>query len=200
MNATDVTMRMLLLTILFIFRAPALTASAFLPQHHWQKASVSLRDTEESEWYSPPPKLQPLPPAPPSSRVKISQLGGEIDLQEFFSEDERLCLVLFHASWCKACQKVCQIYQKLAHLQGDAVDQGHVVRPGKIRLATLEWGAHTELCQSQGVTKVLRQGAKLDGFAISPHEFASRVPSAIQRLLLLEVIQPSPQKNELKVG
>ena len=99
------------------------TAAAFTTTHKHSVATiittapVSSRvgttrlyfEQEESEWYSPPPA--PVRPAatsieqeaaiklPRGVTPKTRTIEAHIDLDEFLAEDDRLCVVKFHAAW-----------------------------------------------------------------------------------------------------
>ena len=82
------------------------TASARSPV---RVPTTRLYYEEESEWYSPPPA--PVTTTPPEEQViaapklprgvtpKTTVVQAKIDLEEFLAEDDRLCVVKFHASW-----------------------------------------------------------------------------------------------------
>ena len=62
---------------------------------------------EESEWYSPPPSppiTKKVPEVegvklPRGVKPKVTVIRSKIELDEFLAEDDRLCLVKFHAAW-----------------------------------------------------------------------------------------------------
>lgn len=65
---------------------------------------------EESEWYSPPPPAaatgteqsvseeQPTR-LPRGVTTKVTVIRSKVDLEKFLEEDDRLCVVRFHAAW-----------------------------------------------------------------------------------------------------
>jgi thiol-disulfide isomerase/thioredoxin len=130
-----------------------------------------------SEWYTPPA------PEPRQAKLPIHTVPvvTHIDSHEAFEEylqapDDRITVVSFHASWCKSCQKFGQLYQKLAKEQADWAADGDVLETGTIRLASVEWGANTELCRSLEITRLpsvhyYHSGRKLAGFSAGPSKF-----------------------------
>ena len=99
----------------FIFE----TASAFVPQNSVLAPTRVVAVTriyyenEESEWYSPPPPPAPVKqqeeeeeaaakPAvklPRGVTAKTTVVQARADLEEFLAQDDRLCVIKFHAAW-----------------------------------------------------------------------------------------------------
>ncbi|EEC47596.1 predicted protein [Phaeodactylum tricornutum CCAP 1055/1] len=100
-------------------------------------------------------------------------------LAEFLAlDDDRLCVISFHASWCKSCQKFGLLYKSLAHKLGDKRDRKtqNIVERGSVRFASVEWGANTALCRSLGIkrlptTQIYHAGTLLTSFACAPAKF-----------------------------
>ena len=87
----------------------------------------------------------------------IQRIVGDKNYDEYVSEDDRLCVILFTASWCKNCQKLKVKYEnKLAREVGDLIKYSAdgVVRKGKVRFAEVEYTENKDLCAEQGVAKV----------------------------------------------
>jgi len=108
----------------------------------------------------------------------IANIESHIDFEEFLYEDERLCVVLFHATWCKNCQKFGLRYKKLAHENADLVDfmSGSVVKAGRLRLAEVEVSSNKDLCQRLGIEhlpfiQMYRDEDLLTQFACGPSKF-----------------------------
>ena len=129
---------------------------------------------------------------PPEGQPAISTLTSRIDLIDFVSSrndlgtdyingiDDRVSVVLFHASWCRSCKKFQQLYKRLAASNADLIDPrtGVTQKVGSIRLAEMEYGANKAVCQSLGIKKLptvffYRKGEKVDGFSCSPANFAT---------------------------
>lgn len=107
--------------------------------------------------------------------------------------DDRIAIVLVHAKWCKSCHKVWEHYRKLARDQADGIDNrsGQIVRRGRVRLASIEWSAHTDLCRHVlGVTRLPTVvfygpgGRVLESFAAGPTKFAELIAPTLERLWL----------------
>ncbi|GAX29492.1 hypothetical protein FisN_16Hh065 [Fistulifera solaris] len=120
-----------------------------------------LFDTEDeaNEWYSPP--MQSTPPTTIRPPVKTapheSVITSALELEEFLqSEDDRLTIVKYHASWCKACARFNLRLDKIKSEHADVVNTvtGEILHPGDIRFASVEWGANEALCQAQGIEKL----------------------------------------------
>lgn len=116
---------------------------------------------EESEWYVPPAdekekKVNAVPKLPPNAVPEIRVIESKDQLQEFLNQDDRLCLVKFHATWCKSCLRFGLHLDKLAAQKADWVDRrtGQVIQRNQIRIASVEWSQAESLCQSLGITKL----------------------------------------------
>jgi len=85
-------------------------------------------------------------------------LHGHIDYEEFLDEDERLCVVVFTAKFCKKCQKLMMRWPKLIREKGDLVRRGNdaneLIKKGNVRFAEVEFGENQVLCERLGVDKV----------------------------------------------
>eukprot|EP00428_Durinskia_dybowskii_P014172 CAMPEP_0170210108 /NCGR_PEP_ID=MMETSP0116_2-20130129/4650_1 /TAXON_ID=400756 /ORGANISM="Durinskia baltica, Strain CSIRO CS-38" /LENGTH=233 /DNA_ID=CAMNT_0010460603 /DNA_START=15 /DNA_END=716 /DNA_ORIENTATION=- len=114
-------------------------------------------------------------------KPKIQKLKGEEDFRSFLDEDDRLCIIKFHAPTCKSCQKFGVQYNRIGKEIGDLTAQNQdgsetlVLRTGEIRLAEMEYGANKELCKSLGVTKLptvhfYSRGKFLEGFPCGPRK------------------------------
>ncbi|GAX26236.1 hypothetical protein FisN_16Lh065 [Fistulifera solaris] len=126
-----------------------------------------LFDTEDeaNEWYSPPiPSTTTTTTTttktihhPVKTAPHESVITSAIDLEEFLQdEDDRLTIVKYHASWCKACARFNLRLDKIKSEHGDVVNTvtGDILHRGDIRFASVEWGANEELCQAQGIEKL----------------------------------------------
>eukprot|EP00977_Amphora_coffeiformis_P018421 scaffold6474_cov189-Amphora_coffeaeformis.AAC.7 len=146
---------------------------------------------QESEWYSPPPTTKEEPDEEQTAKLprgvkpKVTVIRSKDDLDKFLAEDDRLCLVKFHAAWCKSCQRFNLHFKQLAGQFADWEKDGEVVKKNSVRIAEVEWGANTQLCKSLGVTKLpsiffYSEGMKIDSLAAGPTRFF-KVREAVQR-------------------
>eukprot|EP00978_Attheya_sp_CCMP212_P004350 scaffold9496_cov40-Attheya_sp.AAC.2 len=112
------------------------------------------------------------------ARPQITSVEEIKDFLEFLGEDDRLCVVKFHASWCKSCQKFGIRYKKLALQEGDKIDRhGALLQKGRVRFAQVEFTANADLCRTLGVHKLpyihIYSGSKgrVADFACGPKNF-----------------------------
>lgn len=74
-----------------------------LPRRSLRSTTTSRYLGEESEWYSPPPEPKQTeeegPKLPRGVTPKVTTIRSKIELEEFLAEDDRLCVVKFHAAW-----------------------------------------------------------------------------------------------------
>jgi len=121
---------------------------------------------------------------------KITEINGMDDFLEFVSEDERLCIVKFYASWCKSCHKFGMKYKKLALKHADMQDNAsHVLERGEVRFAEVEYGKSSSLCRSLGVRKLPYvmiykvSVGKIAEFPCGPKYFDDRLVNRLNRYL-----------------
>jgi thioredoxin-like negative regulator of GroEL len=188
--------------MLFFFFSLILVASfplestAFVPtsKNHRHVNPLQMTATHNpvtSERYAPP-----LPLPPPTIKAKrptnavpvVTHIGSAEALKEYLTApDDRVTVISFHASWCKSCQKFGRLYQKLAvdradwvlggkHMKKNKDSLQEVLTTGSTRLASIEWGANTDLCRSLGVKRLpsvhyYKNGRKLAGFPAGPSTF-----------------------------
>jgi thiol-disulfide isomerase/thioredoxin len=87
-------------------------------------------------------------------RVNIASIEKKDGLDKFLREDDRLCVVLFHATFCKACKGFRKQFRKLATERGDAVNAiGDTVRIGDARFGEIEYSSNTKLVKELGISK-----------------------------------------------
>lgn len=111
---------------------------------------------------------------------KIVTINNMEEYKDFLLADDRLCLVKFHASWCKSCKLFGRQFERIASNIGDLEvpnDDNRAsmttMREGEIRLAQIEYGANPDLCKKLGVKKVpsihfLSKGQLVDSFPSGP--------------------------------
>jgi thiol-disulfide isomerase/thioredoxin len=163
------------------YEVQRLTQDEMSPTSKPSTIRLAMLGEEESEWYSPP---QPATPTVPRGATPlIRELDGFADYLEFLTppsslSDDRLSIVIFYASWCKSCHKVLQQYKKLAMQFADYyhADSKKTLRHGSLRLAQLEHGKHTALCQQLGIVKlptvhIYRNGENVVSFSCGPKKF-----------------------------
>ena len=138
-------------------------------------------------------------------RNPIQEISSAQDFDEFMSAfddgDHRLSLVLFHANFCKTCQRFKLRYDKIANLFGDNLDpnDGSVVEQGQIRLASIEYTANIDLCESLDVEKFpsvhfIKGGKKINEMAIPPEKF-DQVQKAVEEYLETEEFVSSGESD-----
>lgn len=89
--------------------------------------------------------------------AKIDSVESIDDFLKFISEDERLCIVKFRASWCKSCQKFDVHFKKLANEVADKVDPSRpdeIIERGKVKMVDVEYTANKKLCRTLGIKKL----------------------------------------------
>jgi thiol-disulfide isomerase/thioredoxin len=91
----------------------------------------------------------------------------------------------FHASWCKSCQKVGVKYRQLALDVTDVYDRdNNLVKTGKVRFATVEFGANPQLCRGLNIKRLpyihMYKGSlgKIAEFPCGPLKF----PNLVEKL------------------
>jgi len=111
---------------------------------------------------------------------KIVRIESSEDYINFLKEDDRICVIKFHASWCKSCQKMGVMFRHLAMEEGDLCNKkNELVQSGSVRFAEIEFGANTKLCRTLGIKRLpsvhLHKGAvgQLAGFPCGPAKFPS---------------------------
>lgn len=143
----------------------------------------------DSEWYAPPPpkKIQPAPKLPWGVVPDVREIRTNDDFLEFLEQDERLCLVKFHALWCKNCQKFNIHFDKFAKERSDWINKatGEVVRQNDLRMASVEHSVARKLCESLGVEKLpcvflYCKGRKLTEVSVGASKF-DQVRDAVER-------------------
>ncbi|KAL7565079.1 hypothetical protein ACA910_005088 [Epithemia clementina (nom. ined.)] len=151
---------------------------------------------DESEWYvepSPTPKVQPPPPVklPKGAVPSVREIESKAELLEFLFQDDRLCVVRFHATWCKSCQKFGLHFDKLAARKADWVDPrtGSVLKKNEVRIASIEWSKSESLCNSLGITKlptvqIYSMGLKVAQIAVPASKFG-KVQETVDQFLSL---------------
>lgn len=129
------------------------------------------------------------------ARPDIVVLRSREDYDAFLACDERLCVVKFHAHWCKSCQRFGVKFRHLAFDAGDRLDRkGAVVRAGEVRFAELEYSASAALCKSLNIKKLptvhmYRQGEQVVDMVCKPSLFHLVVDEVHRQL---EGANPSP--------
>lgn len=100
------------------------------------------------------------------SKERVIKLEGPETFFEFLSSSPAPAVIVFHASWCKACQRFGQNFDRLARrdLLSDA------------RYASVEYGANSKLCKALGVKQLPKchiyvQGELVFDEAVGPKRF-----------------------------
>ena len=88
--------------VLWFVVAAIHSGQAFLAARVFPTRSTTLlRDTEESEWYSPPVQVKPVPLKQPGMVASEVVVTTPDDLMDFIfaDEEERISIVKYHANW-----------------------------------------------------------------------------------------------------
>jgi hypothetical protein len=88
------------------------TSEAFVVHSVGQRAFVSsLKDTAESEWYSPPAQVAVYPPRKPGVTRVETIVESPSDIETFLQEEEdgRLTIVKYHAEWYVSSSSSCEL-------------------------------------------------------------------------------------------
>lgn len=127
-----------------------------------------------------------------SNAPQITTVECPDDLVHFLSEDDRVCVVKFHAKWCKVCARVNVKFRKFAlELCDKTTKDGRVVEEGQVRFADVEVSANKELCQTLEVKKfpffqVYRKREKIAAFGSgAPHNFKPVVERTVRDKLAM---------------
>eukprot|EP00814_Leptocylindrus_danicus_P008413 CAMPEP_0116025378 /NCGR_PEP_ID=MMETSP0321-20121206/13000_1 /TAXON_ID=163516 /ORGANISM="Leptocylindrus danicus var. danicus, Strain B650" /LENGTH=254 /DNA_ID=CAMNT_0003497535 /DNA_START=79 /DNA_END=843 /DNA_ORIENTATION=+ len=116
----------------------------------------------------------------PKGTPDVFVINSTNDLIDFLSKDDRLCIIKFHAKWCKSCQKFGLRYEKLASAYADILDRkdkSRVLDEGKVRFAEVEFSANAKMCRTLGIKRLpyvhFYRGAegRLAEFAAGPSKF-----------------------------
>jgi len=172
------------LLVCFSLFASWTTITAFVVQPITIRTTVSLSDTEESEWYSPPKKEAKLAQ---HVKVDIPEITSHADwLEQLQANEHRILVVKVYASWCKSCQKFGGLYHKLGKAQGDKMDSnsGTLVTEGNLGMAAMEYGRNSQLCKILGIKRLptvifYHKCRPLTQFACKPADF-HMVQEAVQ--------------------
>eukprot|EP00586_Coscinodiscus_wailesii_P007457 CAMPEP_0172493080 /NCGR_PEP_ID=MMETSP1066-20121228/24415_1 /TAXON_ID=671091 /ORGANISM="Coscinodiscus wailesii, Strain CCMP2513" /LENGTH=246 /DNA_ID=CAMNT_0013263053 /DNA_START=99 /DNA_END=839 /DNA_ORIENTATION=+ len=121
-----------------------------------------------------------------SDQPQITTVTCANDLLDFLSEDDRVCVVKFHANWCKICKRVGVKFRRFAHQECDKVtEDGILVKKGRVRFADVEVSVNKELCEILEVKKfpfiqIYRNGDKIAAFSTGPpHNFKAKVEKTV---------------------
>jgi hypothetical protein len=104
------------------------------------------------------------------------------------SEGKQICVIKYHAHWCKVCHRVGIKYKKLAL---DFSKENHEYM-GKARFANVEISANMELCQKLGIKKfpfveMYEGGTKIAAFGTGPAYKFSLVRDTLLEKLTMSV-------------
>lgn len=116
-------------------------------------------------------------PALSHAHAPIVAINSPQELADFLHQDDRICIIKFHAAWCKSCQRFGHKFQGLANQKTDCVDSdGSVVQQGPMRFGSIEFGANTPLCRALKIKRLptvhfYQKGQQLEGFPCGPSKF-----------------------------
>lgn len=130
-----------------------------------------------------------------SSTPSIAKITTSKEFIEFLEEDDRICIIKFHATWCQICRSVRRKFAKFALTFGDRaiinpVSTESVLR-GRVRFAEVEWSENVELCKALNVKKfpfimMYERREKIGAFSTGPaHNFRNIVGKTIEEKLAM---------------
>jgi len=100
----------------------------------------------------------------------VTTISSEKEYHDFLKQNENsLCIIKFHAAWCKSCQKFGMRYNELAVKENKNSE-------GDVCFAQIEFGSNRQLCKSLGIKRLPTMhfhkfGEKIDGFPCGPSKF-----------------------------
>jgi thiol-disulfide isomerase/thioredoxin len=128
----------------------------------------------------------------PHGASKVTAIQGGDELNNFATEDERLCVVKFYAKWCKSCARYDVKYRKFAHDHGDLYDEnGILVHKGSMRFGEVEFSTNKELCKAIGIKKLpfvqiyKAKHGKLTEFVSTPKTFEEKFATRMEGILAM---------------
>ena len=141
----------------------------FLPRIGGLKPLVQVSEEEEDEDDDLPDDFV----------TSVEVVESRADLADFLGHDnDQLSLVFYHASWCKTCQRFSRRYKKISSLYSDKLDPSDdsVVEEGRVRMASVEYGANMELCDALDVetlplVRFYRAGVQIDELVVPADKF-----------------------------
>jgi len=110
-----------------------------------------------------------------SAQSRIVEINSPAELATFLHQDDALCVIKFHAAWCKSCQRFGLKYQGLAHKYKSS---------SNVRFASIEFGANMVMCRKLGIKRLptihmyQKDKGKIDAFCCGPKKF----PMLLERL------------------
>ncbi|CAB9500273.1 Thioredoxin-like 2 [Seminavis robusta] len=117
---------------------------------------------------------------PPNVHAPVTVINSPQELAAFLEQDERLCVIKFHAAWCKSCQRFGVKFQGLANQKADWIgnndDDNTVVQPGPMRFGSIEFGANKDMCRALSIKRLptvhfYQKGQQLEEFPCGPSKF-----------------------------
>jgi hypothetical protein len=129
---------------------------------------------------------------PRGVHAPVDEINSPEELRDFLNQDDRICVIKFHATWCKSCQRMGLKYQGYANKHGDWVQgQGRsgcdvfndpddyereVLKDGEYRFGSIEINSNAGMCKELGINKlpyihIYSKGEQLSGFPCGPARF-----------------------------
>lgn len=145
---------------------------------------------QTSEWYSPPQSS--FQPANLNGNNLVTEIASRHEFDEYTQADQ-LVVVKFYAKWCKSCQKVGLLYNKLARKYSK--NKPHEEQHG-IRFTEVEYGRNAELCRELQIQQLPTvhfyvAGKLVRNVVTSYKTFDRQVSSTVQ------YIQMKKQSNDI---
>mmetsp|Transcript_485 Transcript_485/g.1173 ORF Transcript_485/g.1173 Transcript_485/m.1173 type:complete len:190 (+) Transcript_485:537-1106(+) len=110
---------------------------------------------------------------------RVLTIASPEDFLNFLKKDNQLCVIKFHADWCKSCQKFGAKFQHFASKHSDS----------KARFAQVEYSQNMQLCKMLGIKKLphvhIYKGdlGRLAAFTCGPSKFPLLVEPKVQHFL-----------------
>jgi len=123
---------------------------------------------------------------PRGVHTRIQEINSPQELADFlYQDDDRICVIKFHASWCKSCQRMGLKFQNFVNQHGDWIqgqarysdcDEREVLREGRYRFASIEQGANAGIFKELQVNRLpfvhlYADGKQLAGFPCGATRF-----------------------------
>ena len=123
---------------------------------------------------------------PRGVHTRVLELHSPQELADFlYADDDRICVIKFHAAWCKSCQRMNLKFQSFVHQHGDWIqgqaryqdcEEREILKRGTYRFASIEQGANAGMFQELQVHRLpfvhlYANGKQLAGFPCGPSRF-----------------------------
>lgn len=173
----------------------AFSSAALASRHHPTSAlgsTLAPREGVVADSSSNSQGIVSITRIPRGVHAPVYEINSPQELKDFLEEDDRICVIKFHATWCKSCQKMGLKYQTFADKHGDWIQgQGRtgcdvfndpdshereILKEGDYRFGSIEISANLGMCQELGADRlpyvhIYSKGEQLSGFPCGPARF-----------------------------